>query len=96
MRSGGYSVSQRIKEITVPTLVLWGRNDEILDSKLAEKIPEELPGSQLVFVDRCGHSPHLEQAGIVAGIVLDSILGVNEQEDQAEVLEKADSLVVFS
>ena len=55
--------------MTVPTLVLWGRNDEILSPSLAEQFPKDLPGSQLVFVDRCGHSPHVEQAGMVAGYV---------------------------
>jgi pimeloyl-ACP methyl ester carboxylesterase len=79
MRSGGYSVSHRIKEVTVPTLVLWGRNDEILDAKFAEKFPQELPESRVVFVERCGHSPHLEQAGIVGGIILDSVLPLLEE-----------------
>ncbi len=57
-------------QVTVPTLVLWGRNDEILASKYAERFPAELPQSQLVFVDQCGHSPHLEKAGVVAQQVL--------------------------
>ena len=77
----------------MPTLVLWGRNDEILDVKLVDKFPEELPGAQIVFVDRCGHSPHLEQAGIVAGIILDTILPFDDEVvrsdegDSEEILE---------
>jgi pimeloyl-ACP methyl ester carboxylesterase len=30
MRSGGYAISARIKDVRCPTLVVWGRNDEIL------------------------------------------------------------------
>lgn len=30
MRSGGYAISARIKDVSCPTLVVWGRNDEIL------------------------------------------------------------------
>lgn len=37
MRSGGYSLSQRIKDIQQETLVLWGRNDEILEPELATR-----------------------------------------------------------
>lgn len=30
MQSGGYAVSARIPTLRLPTLVVWGRNDEIL------------------------------------------------------------------
>ncbi len=62
-------------QVTVPTMVLWGRNDEILDSKFAERFPKELPGSQLIFVDKCGHSPHLESASFVTEQVLGFVRG---------------------
>lgn len=29
-QSGGYAVSNRIGDVSLPTLVVWGRNDEIL------------------------------------------------------------------
>jgi pimeloyl-ACP methyl ester carboxylesterase len=32
MQSGGYALSSRIQEVALPTLVVWGRNDEILRS----------------------------------------------------------------
>ena len=30
LQSGGYAVSGRIGDVSLPTLVVWGRNDEIL------------------------------------------------------------------
>jgi len=48
MRSGGYAVSQRIGEVALPTLVVWGRNDEILrctgeERKAAAGVPLPCP-----------------------------------------------------
>lgn len=77
-------------QLSVPTLVLWGRNDEILDPKMAERIPEQVPGSQLVYVDRCGHSPHLEQSGIVASHILEFI---KSEEVDSNVPSEVEQLV---
>lgn len=30
LQSGGYAISSAIKDVQLPTLVVWGRNDEIL------------------------------------------------------------------
>eukprot|EP00195_Chlamydomonas_chlamydogama_P015082 CAMPEP_0202910112 /NCGR_PEP_ID=MMETSP1392-20130828/51141_1 /ASSEMBLY_ACC=CAM_ASM_000868 /TAXON_ID=225041 /ORGANISM="Chlamydomonas chlamydogama, Strain SAG 11-48b" /LENGTH=330 /DNA_ID=CAMNT_0049600105 /DNA_START=131 /DNA_END=1123 /DNA_ORIENTATION=- len=73
MRSGGYSLSKRVKEVGVETLVLWGRNDEILDPKYATRFQEELPNGRLVWVEQCGHSPHLEQPQFMAQQVLEFV-----------------------
>ena len=61
MRSGGYSVSTRLSEVKVPTLVVWGRQDEILSPEYAQQFIDALPDAQLVWVDQCGHVPALEQ-----------------------------------
>lgn len=60
-------------QVKVETLVLWGANDEILDSKFAQRFPEELSGCKLVFVKECGHTPHLESAGFVAEQILEFV-----------------------
>ncbi|MEL6606065.1 MAG: alpha/beta hydrolase, partial [Cyanobacteria bacterium J06614_10] len=49
-----------------PTLVLWGRQDKILGTKDAAKFEKQVPGCQLVWVEDCGHVPHLEQASVTA------------------------------
>jgi pimeloyl-ACP methyl ester carboxylesterase len=43
------------------TLVLWGREDKILEPSYAEKFMKELPNARLVWVEKCGHVAHLEQ-----------------------------------
>jgi hypothetical protein len=36
MRSGGYSVIDKIPKVTAETLVVWGREDKILEPKYAD------------------------------------------------------------
>ena len=61
MQSGGYAVSNLIKDVQLPTLVVWGRNDEVLSTDTAQKFMDTLPNARLVWVDDCGHCAHLEQ-----------------------------------
>ncbi|EIE21679.1 alpha/beta-hydrolase, partial [Coccomyxa subellipsoidea C-169] len=66
MKSGGYAVSKRIPELKQEVLVLWGRNDEIVDCKNADKIAEDLPHSRLTILENCGHCIHLEKSDEMA------------------------------
>ena len=47
------------------SLVLWGRDDEILDPKYASRFAEEVPNSELRWVEKCGHVAHLEQLAVM-------------------------------
>ena len=61
-KSGGYgSFRQKLSQISRSTLILWGDKDEILGTKDTEKIQQEIPQSQLVWIRDCGHVPHLEK-----------------------------------
>ena len=62
-KSGGYNfLSKRIAEIKVPTLVLWGRQDKILGTKDAARFEETIDQCKLIWIEACGHVPHLEKA----------------------------------
>ncbi len=51
--------------ITVPTLVLVGRQDAATPVADADEIARGIPGSRLVIVEECGHLSTLEQPGAV-------------------------------
>mmetsp|Transcript_10459 Transcript_10459/g.22162 ORF Transcript_10459/g.22162 Transcript_10459/m.22162 type:complete len:437 (+) Transcript_10459:121-1431(+) len=71
MQSGGFSPSSKVSKINSPALVLWGREDGILDgTEFANKFVEELPDAELKWVEECGHVPHLEQPEETASIIL--------------------------
>lgn len=64
-KSGGYgSFLKRLKEITQPTLIIWGRYDHILGTKDADKLKNAIADSNLVWIEKCGHVPHLEKPQI--------------------------------
>ncbi len=68
-KSGGYSeIAPRIKEISKPTLILWGEKDETLPIEDAYKFQRDIVESELIWL-KCGHTPQLELPGEVAELV---------------------------
>lgn len=67
-RSGGYNVLtwDQISAIEAPTLILWGEKDQILGTKEASQIKQHIASSQLIWIEACGHVPHLEKPQVVA------------------------------
>jgi len=55
-----------LHRITVPTHVVWGREDKILPSAYARLWSERVPSAQVAMIEACGHSPHVEQSDLVA------------------------------
>jgi pimeloyl-ACP methyl ester carboxylesterase len=70
-KSGGYGYyGDRLATIHQPTLILWGANDKILGIKAADRFHQILPDSQLIWIEKCGHVPHLEQPQVTATEIL--------------------------
>jgi len=46
--------------IKAPTLVVWGREDLLTPLAIGKAYAEDIRGSQLFVIDRCGHVPQLE------------------------------------
>ena len=70
--SGGYQgITERICKVTQPTLVLWGKQDKILDPSFAQKFASDLQDARVIEFDECGHVPHLEQSERCASAILD-------------------------
>ena len=51
----------KYKEISVPTLILWGRHDRVISLKVGELLSQTLPNSILEIFEECGHVPQEEQ-----------------------------------
>lgn len=62
MQSGGFSPSEKLSRIGCPSLVLWGRQDVILDGEqFLPRFLETIPNAEARWVEECGHVPHLEK-----------------------------------
>jgi pyruvate dehydrogenase E2 component (dihydrolipoamide acetyltransferase) len=66
-------IADRLAELNVPMLVVWGREDRIIPAAHAERAPE---GAQVHVLDGQGHSPHMEAAGDFNRIVEEFLAGV--------------------
>jgi pimeloyl-ACP methyl ester carboxylesterase len=55
----------RIRSVTEATLIIWGRNDQIVDVQTATRFQRDIPASQLVIVDNAGHMAHEEKPDAV-------------------------------
>ncbi|MDF1604494.1 alpha/beta hydrolase [Nocardioides sp. YIM 152315] len=60
-----------LARITTPTLIVWGRNNPFGDVPEASAMHDNIPGSELVIFDDCGHWPQHEQAERYNQISLD-------------------------
>jgi pimeloyl-ACP methyl ester carboxylesterase len=53
-------LSRRYPHITVPTLILWGREDRVVPLANGERLAAAISGAKLVVIDNAGHIPHEE------------------------------------
>lgn len=65
----GWSVMDRLGEITVPTLVMAGRQDFVFPPECQRELADGIAGSRLVIIDGAGHNPQDEQAAEVLRVL---------------------------
>ena len=56
-----HNVEAELGRISVPTLLVWGKDDRITPPEVAERFHASIPDSELVFITNCGHAPMLER-----------------------------------
>jgi pimeloyl-ACP methyl ester carboxylesterase len=57
----GYDILDRLEEVDVPTLIVWGRDDRIVPPEDALEYGSRLRNSRTVIFDRTGHVPMAER-----------------------------------
>ncbi len=53
-------LDERLQEIDVPTLIVWGEHDQILDVSSIESMKDRIPNNEVVVFDDVGHVPMIE------------------------------------
>ncbi len=54
-------LSKWLHRIKLPTMIIWGENDEIFPPAYGEAYNALIPGSELRIIPQCGHLPHQEK-----------------------------------
>jgi pimeloyl-ACP methyl ester carboxylesterase len=52
---------EKLSKIGVPTLIIWGRTDQVTDLSLGKRYEKGIAGAKLVVFDECGHAPQIEK-----------------------------------
>lgn len=61
----GWTVMDRLGEITVPTLVMAGRDDFLFPPESQTELAAGIPNARLQIIEGAGHNPHEEQTAEV-------------------------------
>jgi pimeloyl-ACP methyl ester carboxylesterase len=56
-----YDARDRLEEIEIPTLIVWGTDDWVIPSAAAHSYNRRIPHSQLAIFDHTGHVPQMER-----------------------------------
>jgi pimeloyl-ACP methyl ester carboxylesterase len=51
-----------VRAVKAPTLVVWGKYDELANPAGADRLEKTIPGAKKVIIDDCGHMPQIEKA----------------------------------
>lgn len=54
------TVDDRLAEVAMPTLVIWGRHDRVLDVSCTEAMADAIPDNKVVIFEDVGHLPMME------------------------------------
>jgi pimeloyl-ACP methyl ester carboxylesterase len=58
----GYDTRERLAEITLPTMVIWGNQDRLVPVSAAYSYERRIPKSELHLIDDTGHMVQMERA----------------------------------
>jgi pimeloyl-ACP methyl ester carboxylesterase len=79
LRVGRANAWRLARSLRVPTLVVWGDRDRLVDPRLAPRLAAAVPGARLLVLETVGHVAMLEAPEETAR----AVLGLLEDLDDA-------------
>jgi pimeloyl-ACP methyl ester carboxylesterase len=64
-----WNIEEYLPQITCPVLALQGEDDEYATMRQIDVIAEKVPGSELLKLAKCGHSPQRDQEAVVLAAI---------------------------
>ncbi|MCA9272268.1 MAG: alpha/beta hydrolase [Phycisphaerales bacterium] len=61
----------RVKDITCPALLVWGKQDVVTPPEAARQFMQSLPDARIMWLDECGHAPMMEWPGKFSQAMID-------------------------
>jgi pimeloyl-ACP methyl ester carboxylesterase len=66
----------KLKEVNIPTLIIWGEQDRIISPGKAQRLQRDIHDARLVIIPKCGHLPQ-EEAPTATAEAIRAFLGGN-------------------
>jgi len=63
-----------LKRLNTKVLIIWGKNDQVIDLKYAHSLNEFIKNSDLRILEEAGHSPHISMPEKVAELINNFII----------------------
>lgn len=73
---------ERLPELQVPTLLLWGGRDRLIPPDAGERFHRDIPGSRLVVFPGLGHVPHEEDPAATVSAVRRFLTEIEMRADE--------------
>ncbi len=80
-------LTEKFHTIDCPVLVIWGRQDKVLDVELGERLVNDLPNAELAIIDNCGHCVMEEEPDEVAMRFIDFAEKVVERSGDLKLIK---------
>lgn len=65
------TVEKELSDLDLPTMIIWGEEDEITPPATGREFQRRIKGSNLQFLSQCGHVPNWEQPEAFADLLHD-------------------------
>lgn len=65
------NITPKLQKITVPTLIIWGSEDPVIPIEFADVFVKNIKNSELVRIEKTGHTPYVQNPERFAKIILD-------------------------
>ncbi|XP_053545357.1 monoacylglycerol lipase ABHD6 [Bombina bombina] len=76
-----HNLHESMTKIVVPTQIIWGKHDQVLDVSGADVLADSIPGSQVEILENCGHSVVMERPRKTAKLIVDFISNLQNTEN---------------
>jgi abhydrolase domain-containing protein 6 len=62
-------LNERLRDVAVPTLIMWGRHDQLIHVSCVAELQAGIAGSEAVIFEDAGHVPMIEKPGATAAVL---------------------------
>lgn len=72
-------------KIKVPTQIIWGKQDQVLDVSGADMLAKSIANCQVELLENCGHSVVMERPRKTAKLIIDFFTSVHNADNNKKL-----------